>query len=259
MSTQGISDSQAEALSPAGDVRPHVVIIGGGFGGLTAAQSLRDAPVRVTVLDRTNHHLFQPLLYQVATAGLSAAEIASPIRSVLRKQQNTNVLLADVTDIDLDKRVVRTRETDIPEFRYDFLILATGAQTNYFGNDGWGDYALGLKSLTDALEIRQRVLLAFEIAERESDKAERDRLLSFAVIGGGPTGVEMAGALSELARFALANDFRSINPRLARIFLIEAGERILASFSPELSASAVRQLEELHVQVLTGTRVTDID
>jgi NADH dehydrogenase len=243
----------------ADDSRPHVVIIGGGFGGLTAAQSLKRAPVRVTLVDRSNHHLFQPLLYQVATAGLSPSEIASPIRSILRKQSNTRVLMAEVTGIDLDTRTVSIDHNELSDLRYDYLILATGAQTSYFGNDGWACYTLGLKDLDDAIEIRSRVLLAFEEAERLADEQRREQMLTFVVIGGGPTGVEMAGALAELSRFALARDFRAINPKSTRIILVEMAGRILSSFSEDLSASAVRQLEGLGVQVRTGARVTAID
>jgi NADH dehydrogenase len=239
--------------------RPHIVIVGGGFGGLTAAQTLRRAPVTVTLVDRRNHHLFQPLLYQVATAGLSPAEIASPIRSVLRKQLNTRILLAEVIDIDLASRTIQLCEDEVVEMSYDYLILATGAQTNYFGNDSWEEYALGLKSLEDAMQIRQRVLLAFEVAEREAAKERRAQLLTFVVIGGGPTGVEMAGALSELSRFALARDFRAINPKSSRIILVEMGDRILPTFAEELSAKASRQLEELDVEIRTRTKVTNID
>jgi NADH dehydrogenase len=239
--------------------RPHVVIVGGGFGGLTVAQTLRHAPVKVTLVDRRNHHLFQPLLYQVATAGLSPAEIASPIRSVLRKQLNTRVLLAEVIDVDLASRTIQVCEDEVVEMPYDYLILATGAQTNYFGNDQWEEYALGLKSLEDAMDIRRRVLLAFEVAEREAAKERRAQLLTFVVIGGGPTGVEMAGALSELSRFALARDFRAINPKSSRIILVEMGDRILPTFAEDLSAKATHQLEELDVEVRTRTKVTNID
>jgi NADH dehydrogenase len=242
----------------ADDSVPHVVIIGGGFGGLTAAQTLKRARVRVTLVDRTNHHLFQPLLYQVATAGLSPSEIASPIRSILRRQKNTRVLLAEVTGIDLNARTVRLGQ-EPGDLKYDYLILATGAQTNYFGNDNWACYTLGLKDLDDAIEIRRRVLLAFEEAERLADEHRREEVLTFIVIGGGPTGVELAGALSELSRFALARDFKAINPRSTRIILIEMAGRILSSFAEDLSASAVRQLNELGVQVRTGARVTAID
>jgi NADH dehydrogenase len=226
----------------------------------------------VTIVDRTNHHLFQPLLYQVASAGLSPAEIAQPIRSILADQENVTVLLAEVTRIDLARRVVVLREGDLA---YDYVIVATGAETSYFGHDEWESRAPGLKSLDDALEIRQRVLLAFETAERmgddavegfgaskherESHDAARERLLSFVVIGGGATGVEMAGALAELRRHVLAKDFRSINPRSARVILIEAGPRIMASFPEDLSVKAKEQLEELGVEIRTAAKVTGID
>lgn len=237
--------------------QPHVVIVGGGFGGLTAARALGGAPVRVTLVDKTNHHLFQPLLYQVAMAGLSPAEIAQPIRSVLADVENCAVLLADVVRIDLGGRAVHLE--DGARLDYDFLILATGAETSYFGHDDWERAAPGLKTLDDAIEIRERTLLAFETAERETDEARREQLLSFVVIGGGPTGVELAGALAELSRFVLAKDFRSVNPKLAKVRLLEAGERILPSFSEDLSRRAVEQLEELLVEVRTGTKVVGID
>ena len=235
---------------------PHVVIVGAGFGGLAAAKALRDAPVRVTVVDRTNHHLFQPLLYQVATAGLSPAEIAAPTRSIFSLQENVTVLLAEVCGFDLDARKVVLLDG---ELTYDFLIVAAGAETNYFGHPDWERHAPGLKTLEDAVEIRRRVLLAFERAERETNPEERARLLTFVVIGGGPTGVEMAGALSELARYVLAGDFRSIKPKEAHVVLVEAGARVLPSFSVELSASATEQLQEIEVEVRTGQRVTRID
>lgn len=238
------------------DSPPHVVILGGGFGGLTAAQSLRKAPVRVTLIDRTNHHLFQPLLYQVAMAGLSPADIASPIRSILRDQENVTMLLAEAERVDLANRTVVLSDGKIS---YDYLIMATGAQTSYFGHDDWEQLAPGLKSLDDAVEIRRRVLVAFEAAERALDAAERKRLLTFVVIGGGPTGVELAGALAELAKYVLSRDFKVINPRDARVVLVEMGPRVLATFGDELSDSGRKQLEELGVEVRTGSRVTGID
>ncbi|HZS04114.1 MAG TPA: NAD(P)/FAD-dependent oxidoreductase [Blastocatellia bacterium] len=234
----------------------HVVIIGGGFGGLTAAQALKRAKVRVTLVDRTNHHLFQPLLYQVAIAGLSPAEIASPIRSILRRQKNVSVLLDEATGIDLVHRVVHLRDRDLG---YDYLILATGGRTSYFGHDGWERFAPGLKSLDDAVEIRQRVLLAFEEAEKETDPERRRELLTFVVVGGGPTGVEIAGAIAELSRFVLARDFRTIDPRSAEILLLEGGPRVLPSFSESLSESAAKQLGELGVRVRVNAHVTNID
>ncbi len=237
----------------------HVVIVGGGFGGLTAAQSLRNADVRITLVDRSNHHLFQPLLYQVAMAGLSPAEIASPIRGILGAQENVEVLLGDVTSIDLKNQRVVLADGEVD---YDELILATGAETSYFGHDAWAKFAPGLKSLSDAIEIRERVLLAFERAERaqrEDDTKLMRRLLTFIVIGGGPTGVELAGAVAELARNVLAKDFRSIDLRNTTVLLIEAGERILPAFPPSLSQRAVEQLNELGVEVRTKTRVAGID
>lgn len=235
---------------------PHVVIIGAGFAGLRAAQRLRRARARITVLDRRNHHLFQPLLYQVASAGLNPSDIAVPIRRILRRQQNTTVLLAEVTAIDLAARRVRTEDANIA---YDHLIVAAGAVDHYFGNDAWAPHAPGLKSLDDAVEIRTRVLLAFEAAESEQDDARRADWLTFVVIGGGPTGVELAGALSEIARFTLARDFRRFDPREARVLLLEGGPRVLPAYGEKSSASARRQLERLGVEVRTATMVSGID
>ncbi len=238
------------------NTKPHVVVVGGGFGGLTAAKALAGSPVRVTLIDRTNHHLFQPLLYQVASAGLSPAEIAAPTRSILSSQENATVLLASVRGFDLGTKRVLLVDGELP---YDFLIVAAGAETNYFGHQDWERWAPGLKTLEDAIEIRRRVLLAFERAERERDPGRRNALLTFVVIGGGPTGVELAGALSELARYVLADDFRSIKPSEAKVILVEAGPRLLPSFSPGLSESAAEQLHELAVVVRTGERVSRID
>jgi NADH dehydrogenase len=239
------------------DTGPHVVIVGGGFGGLQAAQALMRAPVRVTIVDRTNHHTFQPLLYQVATAGLSPADIAQPIRSILRGDENATVLMGEVTRIDLQGK--RVHLLGGASLDWDFLVVACGARTSYFGHDEWREVAPALKSLEDALEIRARVLLAFEIAEREPDPGKREALLNFVVIGGGPTGVELAGALAELSRYALGRDFRHIDPAHAKIHLIEAGPRILASLPPDLSESAAAQLRELGVEVRTGAFVTKIE
>lgn len=236
--------------------KPRVVIIGAGFGGLTAAQTLRRAPVDVTIIDRTNYHLFQPLLYQVAIAGISPADIAAPIRSILSKQKNVTVLLAEAKGIDREARKVQTTSG---ELAYDYLILAVGGQTSYFGHGEWEKNAPGLKNLDDAVEIRRRVLLAFERAEREADAERRRRLMTFVVVGGGPTGVEIAGAIAELAKWVLARDFRKIRPESTEIVLLEGGERILPSFDPSLSASAERQLGELGVRVRTGAQVTGID
>jgi NADH dehydrogenase len=235
---------------------PHVVILGGGFGGLTAARGLAGASVRITLVDRRNHHLFQPLLYQVATAGLSAPSIAAPLRQILRKQDNVTVLLDEALDVDLDGRRVRFAHGTLD---YDFLVVATGATHAYFGHDEWARWAPGLKTLDDAFAIRRRVLLAFERAERESDPALRQPWLNFVVVGGGPTGVELAGTLAEIARHTLPREFRRSDPRRARVLLVEAGPRLLAAFDPRLSAKAQRQLDRLGVEVLTGTAVTAID
>ena len=232
-----------------------VVIIGAGFGGLSAAKGLARAPFDVTVVDRHNYHLFQPLLYQVATAGLSPGDIAGPIRGVLRRQENANVILAKVSGIDLATREVVAEGRRIP---FDDLIIATGAEHAYFGND-WASFAPGLKTIDDATYLRRRILLAFERAETEPDAAERRRLLNFVVVGGGPTGVEMAGAIAELAKRALASDFRSIDPRSARIILLEAGPRLLPSFDPALSETARRSLDQLGVEIRLDSGVTDCD
>jgi NADH dehydrogenase len=235
---------------------PHVVIIGAGFGGLDAARALDDAPVRVTVLDRHNYHLFQPLLYQVATASLSPGDIASPIRWILRHQQNVQVLLAEARAIDTAARVV---VTDRDPVSYDYLIVATGATHAYFGHPDWETWAPGLKTLDDALDMRRRVLLAFEAAEREQNPDVQHRLLTFVIVGGGPTGVELAGALAEIARQSLRDDFRSIQPESARIILIESGQELLSTFPEKLRAAARASLERLGVDVRTGAAVTGID
>jgi len=233
-----------------------VVIVGGGFGGLTAAKALRRAPVRVTLVDRRNHHLFQPLLYQVAMAGLAPSEIAMPIRAALRRQANTTVLLDEVSDIDLvAKRLLCKQGAPVP---YDYLILAPGARTHYFGHDDWSTFAPGLKSIDDAVEIRRRVLLAFEAAEREPDPARRAHYLRFVVIGGGPTGVELAGAIAELARYVLSRDFKNVKPSETSVLLIEGGPRVLATFDETLSNKTVEQLAELGVKVRSGTIVKEI-
>jgi NADH dehydrogenase len=233
----------------------HVVIVGGGFGGLYAARALRDVDVEVTLLDRRNHHVFQPLLYQVATAALSPGDIASPIRWILRHQKNVEVLLAEVRRVDAARRVL---VLDHGEMSYDFLILATGATHAYFGHDEWQVAAPGLKTLEDALEIRRRVLLAYEHAERESDPAKRAALLTFVVIGGGPTGAEMAGALAEISRQSLARNFRHFDPSSARIILIEAGPSILSTFPETLREAATHDLQRLGVEVRTGRAVTGV-
>jgi len=238
-------------------LRRHVVVVGGGFAGLSVTKALRRAPVHVTLVDRSNHFLFQPLLYQVAMAGLAPAEIAAPIRSLLRRQQNVQVLLAEVTGVDFQSQCVHTRECS--PIQFDYLVLAPGARNFYFGHDEWAQVAPGLKDLDDAVEIRRRVLLAFEAAEREADPQIRRRYLTFFVIGGGPTGVELAGAIAELATFVLSRDFRSIRPDATRVLLLEGGERILSSFEPLLSDKARTSLQEMGVEVRTGTHVTSID
>ena len=235
---------------------PHVVIIGGGFGGLSAAKALRKAPVRVTVVDRHNHHLFQPLLYQVATATLSPGDIASPIRWILRHARNTRVWLGDVQTIDLKNR--RITLADGASIAYDYLIIATGTSHTYFGHDGWAAHAPGLKTLEDALAIRRRILVAFEQAERETDSARQQRLLTFVLVGGGPTGVELAGTLAEIAR-QTRSEFRNIDTHKTRIVVVEAGPTILPSFAPALRDAARRSLSRLHVEVHENTRVTAVD
>lgn len=236
---------------------PHVVIIGGGFGGLNAAKALRYAPVEVTLLDRNNYHLFQPLLYQVAMSGLGTTEIATPIRSVLGKYPNTSVLLDEVVGVDLGRKRVLLRDREA--LPYDYLIVAAGAKTNYFGHPEWSRHALGLKDLDDALEIRRRVLLAYEAAEREPNEAVRRRLLSFIIIGAGPTGIELAGALSELARFVLARDYQRARPEESRILVLEAADRCLLGFDEKLSRMACRQLQEMGVQLRFHAMVTGVD
>lgn len=233
-----------------------VVIVGAGFGGLNAATSLAGADVRITVIDQKNHHTFQPLLYQVATAGLSPGEIAEPIRSILRRHKNVEVLMAEVTGFDLERRVVKTADEEVP---YDSLIVAAGASHAYFGHDEWEPIAPGLKTIEDAIEIRRRVLLAFELAERRAAAGQPDDPLHFVVVGAGPTGVELAGTLAEICRHALAHDFRSIDPRRTHIHLIEGGPVVLPAYPADLSRSALEQLERLGVEVRTGTMVTNIE
>jgi NADH dehydrogenase len=235
---------------------PHIVIIGAGFAGLYAAISLAKADVRITIADSRNHHTFQPLLYQVATAALSPGEIAYPIRHIFRDEENVSVLLAKATGFNLRQRKVLL---DNDEISYDYLIVAAGATHAYFGHPEWAAYAPGLKTVEDATEIRRRMLLAFELAERRAHLNHQPEPISFVVVGGGPTGVELAGALAEIAQRVLASDFRSIDPRSTQVFLIEAGPRILPSFPENLSASAAQQLKKLGVEVMTGTTVTGID
>lgn len=236
---------------------PHVVIVGGGFGGLAAARGLRGARARVTLVDRSNHHLFQPLLYQVATAALAAPDIAAPIRKLLRHQKNATVLMAEVTRIEPDaRRLVLEDGTAIP---YDYLVLAPGMTHTYFGHDAWAAHAPGLKTLGEALEIRNRILRAFEAAERETDPDARREKTTFVVIGAGPTGVELAGAIAEIAGRTLARDFRHFDPTTTRVVLLEGGERILPSFDPALSDAALRSLRGLGIDVRLGARVTSVD
>jgi NADH dehydrogenase len=246
-------DATTAATSTARN-QPRIVIVGAGFGGLVAARALRKVAAKVTVIDRRNYHLFQPLLYQVATAGLSPADIASPIRGILRDQTNAEVLMARVTGVDRARREVMIDGSDrrIP---YDFLIIAAGARHAYFGHDEWEDVAPGLKKIDDATAIRHRILVAFEKAETATDPEERRRLLAFVIVGGGPTGVEMAGAIAELAKKTLVNDFRTIDPASARVILVEGGPRVLLAFPEKLSAKARHSLEKLGVEVLTNTPV----
>jgi NADH dehydrogenase len=232
------------------------VVIGAGFGGLRVTQALARAPVSITVLDRRNHHLFQPLLYQVATAALSPGDIAAPIRWILRKQKNVQVFLAEVKALDLNRRVVRLDEREIP---YDYLVVATGATHAYFGHEDWAPFAPGLKTLDDALAIRRRILVAFERAERETDVRRQRVLLTFVIIGGGPTGVELAGALAEIAHHALVHDFRRIDPEDARIVLVEGGDHLLGAFPPNLRAHATEALRRLRVEVRLGQAVTKVE
>ncbi len=235
--------------------KPHVIIIGAGFGGLQAAKKLARKNVRVTVIDRTNYHLFQPLLYQVATAALSPADIAAPVRSVFSKFKNVEVILAEVRSVDVAAKKVKTADL---EFDYDYLILATGARHSYFGHNDWEKLAPGLKSLEDAIELRRRILMAFEYAEKTDDEAARKGAMTFVIIGGGPTGVEMAGAIAEISRHTLAKDFRHIDPSQARVILIEGEPRLLAAFPEDLSQSAQKQLVDLGVDVRTGVRATNL-
>jgi NADH dehydrogenase len=235
---------------------PKVVIVGAGFGGLNAARELAGKPVEITIVDRKNHHTFQPLLYQVATAGLSPGEIAAPVRSVFRGDANVVSLMEEVQGFDLERKVVKTSEQELP---YDYLVVAAGAMHAYFGHDEWEPYAPGLKTIEDALEIRRRVLLAFELAERQAIAGEGSEPLNFVVVGGGPTGVELAGTLAEICRHVLAKEFRSIDPAMARIILLEGGPRVLAAYPEDLSRSAQAQLEKLGVEVRTSTMVTLVE
>jgi NADH dehydrogenase len=235
--------------------KPRVVIVGAGFGGLEAAKKLAGQDVRVTVIDRTNYHLFQPLLYQVATAALSPADIAAPVWAILSRWKNMEVILAEVQSVDVAAKKIKTTDMEIP---YDFLILATGARHSYFGHNEWEKLAPGLKSLEDAIELRRRLLMAFEYAEKITDEAARKAAMTFVIIGGGPTGVEMAGAIAEIARYTLAKDFRHIDPSQARVILIEGEPRLLASFPEDLSASAMKQLVDLGVEVRASVCATNL-
>jgi NADH dehydrogenase len=236
-------------------IKPKVIIIGGGFGGLSAAKKLKNKPVDVILIDKTNHHLFQPLLYQVATAGLSPAYIAFPLRSIFRKSKNVQVILGEVKRIDRkEKKVYLNGES----YFYDFLIVAVGAKHHYFGKDEWEKFAPGLKTLQDAINIRERILLAFEKAEKINDPDEQQKYLNFVIVGGGPTGVEMAGAIAEIAKKTLIEDFKKIDPSKAKIYLVEALPRILPSYPEELSQKAKEDLEKLGVKVLLNTRVTEL-
>lgn len=243
-------------MTPVSGSRKRVIIIGGGFGGLAAARGLRRVNVDVVLIDRRNHHLFQPLLYQVATAGLSPGNIAQPIRGLVRGQSNVTTLMAEVREVDRQAQVVRL---DRGEIGYDYLIMACGVRTSYFGNVGWEEHAPGLKTITDALELRRRTLVAFESAERSDDAEERRRLLTFVVVGAGPTGVEMAGAIADIARTVLRREYRRIDPAQARVVLLEGGNRVLPTYPEDLSASAKQQLEKLGVEVLLEHRVESID
>src|SRR6516225_6477268 len=235
---------------------PRVVIVGAGFGGLNVARTLASKPVQVTIVDRKNHHTFQPLLYQVATAGLSPGEIAAPVRNVFRGDANVVSLMEEVQGFDLERRLVKTSEQELP---YDYLIVAAGVMHAYFGHDYWEPYAPGLKTIEDALEIRRRVLLAFELAERQAAAGKPTMPLNFIIVGGGPTGVELAGTLAEIARHVLAHEFHSISPRATRIILLEGGPRILPTYSADLSRSAEEQLRGLGVEVRTSAMVTKIE
>ena len=237
--------------------RPHVVIIGGGFGGIAAAKALRRAHVTVTLVDRTNHFIFQPLLYQVATAALAPSDITAPIRWILRHHRNTEVLMAEVREIDPQRKVVRV-DDELREIPYDYLIVATGSRHAYFGHNEWEPYAPGLKAIEDASEIRRRFLLAFENAEKTDDEKEREELLTFVIVGGGATGVELAGAMPYIAKKALAPDFRRVDTRKTRVILVEAGPRILPTFPEDLAARAVRDLNDLGVEVRVGSFVTGV-
>jgi NADH:ubiquinone reductase (H+-translocating) len=238
-----------------GSLRPRIIIIGGGFGGLAAAKSVARLPLQITLVDRKNHHTFQPLLYQVATAGLSPAEIAAPIREIFAKRENVEVLLGDVVGFDLEQRIVKLHGFELP---YDYLVVAAGATHAYFGHDEWEPFAPGLKTVEDALEMRRRILLAYELAEREAALTGQHCPLHFVVVGGGPTGVELAGTLAEIARKSLSQDFRNIQPAKTRVLLVEAGPSLLNAYPDDLRQSAVKQLQRLGVEVRLNSAVTDV-
>ena len=243
---------------PEASARPRVVIIGGGFGGIAAARALRRANADVTLIDRTNHFIFQPLLYQVATAALAPSDITAPIRWILRSQRNTEVLLAEAREIDTERRVVRV-DDDLRELPYDYLIVAPGSRHHYFGHDEWEPYAPGLKAIEDASEIRRRFLLAYEIAEKSEDPQERDEYLTFVIVGGGPTGVELSGAIPFIAKKALVSEFRRVDTRRTKVVLVEAGPRILPSFPEDLAQHAARDLADLGVDVRVNSFVTSVE
>ena len=250
-----IESAKTTPVAPHGAGHPHVVIVGGGFGGLEATKIFKGERVKVTLVDRSNHHLFQPLLYQVATAGLTPANIARPLREVFSRQENVEVLLSEVRRIDVEGRKVITEDLVLD---YDFLIVATGARHSYFGHDEWARFAPGLKNLSDAVDIRKRLLVAFEVAEKAVDQAERDAAMTFIIVGGGPTGVEMAGAISEIARHTMSKDFRNIHSANAKIILIEGSPRILGAYPEDLSRSGKKQLEDIGVEVHEGLQVTKV-
>lgn len=239
-----------------GDNKPRVVVVGAGFGGLHTARKLAHSPVRITLIDRKNHHTFQPLLYQVATAGLSPGDIAAPIRWIVRGRHNIEVLLGEVQEFDLEKRLVKLADLDIP---YDYLVVAAGATHAYFGHPEWEPFAPGLKTIEDALEIRRRVLLAFELAERQAASGQPPMQLNFVIVGGGPTGVELAGTLAEISRQVLANEFHAIDPKMTRLILLEGGPRVLPTYPEDLSRSAEEQLRHLGVEVRTSAMVTNVE
>jgi len=254
--TLGTPNNVETASNNPPTVMPRVVIVGAGFGGLRAARALRDAPVHITVIDRQNHHLFQPLLYWVATAGLSPADICSPIRGILQKQKNTEVFMEEVTGVDVQEQRVLMGDRSVP---YDYLVLATGVHDNYFGHPEWEHFAPGLKSIVDAISLRRKILLSFEAAEIETDPEKVKELLTFVLVGAGPTGVEMSGAIAELAHKALASDFRHIDTRMTRIILLEAAPRILAAFPESLARKTEKKLTSMGVEVRTGTPVSELD